>query len=56
MKIDYREFLISLANVVAPSKEAKIEFAFSLFDVGKSLNALYEIFFETEAGQSILMN
>jgi len=36
MKIDYREFLISLANVVAPSKEAKIEFAFSLFDVDGS--------------------
>lgn len=36
MRIDYREFLISLANVVAPSKDAKIEFAFSLFDVDGS--------------------
>jgi len=35
-KIDFREFLISLANVVAPSKEAKIEHAFSLFDIDGS--------------------
>ena len=41
MKMDYREFLISLANVVAPSKEAKIEFAFSLFDAGNPKNRFF---------------